>query len=425
MKILAYTCCKRPYHYLTVLRYLFQLPEKSEDSNMSPRDRIIRYLFNLDGLTFEEFVMLVSFSIRHSFDEVKVFFDHYYCNQWKEGKDYTGDSIVIYGTSVYGKVKKNGALVYAGCFRNRKYYGNGIEYMMYGREIGMEVEEITGYDMLRPKIENHKLKGWFQEGKKEGCFEYYSDGKSIREQRFYLHGRRCGVQTSFFNSSADSGDIKAPMVEGEKVFYDGEANGEVREFRDRYYRKRGYDFHNREAQDMWVFKSPHICCRDKDSKLYYLPTPGMEDSIKEYGFGQEYLEGEPLELFSPDLLPHFRCFSLIDGEWGHICGDDDDESRVVVSTEMIQYYFKCIGSLPKEDKFACVNDRNNTAKKDLVYGDRTETLQMKDLETLLAKQTLMEELVLDCILFPTEAVLNLELLSLHAILIRSRTGWSE
>lgn len=57
------------------------------------------------------------------------------------------------GTSVYGKVKKNGALVYAGYFRNRKYYGNGIEYMMYGREIGMEVEEITGYDMLRPKIE--------------------------------------------------------------------------------------------------------------------------------------------------------------------------------------------------------------------------------------------------------------------------------
>ena len=85
----------------------------------------------------------------------------------------------------------------------------------------------------------------------------------------------------------------------------------------------------------------------------------------------------------PDLLPHFRCFSLIDGEWGHICGDDDDESRVVVSTEMIQYYFECINSLPKEDKFACVNDRNNTAKKNLVYGDRTETLQMKDLETLL------------------------------------------
>lgn len=287
----------------------------------------------------------------------------------------------------------------------------------------MEVEEITGYDMLRPKIENHKLKGWFQEGKKEGCFEYYSDGKSIREQRFYLHGRRCGVQTSFFNSNADSGDIKAPMVEGEKVFYDGEANGEVREFRDRYYRKRGYDFHNREAQDTWVFKSPHICCRDMDSKLYYLPTPGMKDSIKEYGFGQDYLEGEPLELFSPDLLPHFRCFSLIDGEWGHICGDDDDESRVVVSTEMIQYYFECINSLPKEDKFACVNDRNNTAKKNLVYGDRTETLQMKDLETLLAKQTLMEELVLDCILFPAEAVLNLELLSLHAILIRSGIGW--
>ena len=89
---------------------------------------------------------------------------------------------------------------------------------------------------------------------------------------------------------------------------------------------------------------------------------------------------------------------------------------------MIQYYFACIGSLPKEDKFACVNDRNNTAKKDLVYGDRTETLQMKDLETLLAKQTLMEELVLDCILFPAEAVLNLELLSLHAILIRSGIG---
>ena len=42
--------------------------------------------------------------------------------------------------------------------------------MMYGREIGMEVEEITGYDMLRPKIENHKLKGWFQEGKEGGLF---------------------------------------------------------------------------------------------------------------------------------------------------------------------------------------------------------------------------------------------------------------
>ena len=59
MKILAYTCCKRPYHYLTVLRYLFQLPEKSEASNMSPRDRVIRYLFNLAGLAFDEFVLLL------------------------------------------------------------------------------------------------------------------------------------------------------------------------------------------------------------------------------------------------------------------------------------------------------------------------------------------------------------------------------
>lgn len=302
MKILAYTCYKKPYYYLTVLRYLLKLPDKISSDVESPRVRIIRYLFNLDDLNFEEFVMLISFSIHHSFSDVKMFFDHYYCNQWKEGNSYTGDSIKICEHSVYGEVKKHGTLIYVGYFKDKKYYGNGREY-------------IEGHDILQPKIENHELKGWFQNGKKEGCFEYHSDGKGIREERFYLHGKRCGVQTSFYNSNGEKAGI-----EWEKVYYDGEVNGEIRECRERYYSKKGCVFNGKESPDTWHFLSPHVCKKESDPhNYYYLPTPGMMDKIKEYEFGKEYFDGEPIVLFSESKSPHLLCFSDINGDWGHIC----------------------------------------------------------------------------------------------------------
>ena len=73
----------------------------------------------------------------------------------------------------------------------------------------------------------------------------------------------------------------------------------------------------------------------------------------------------------------------------------------------------------REDRYTCVHDKINTAIKDLVYGDRSSTVEMKDLEALLAKQTLMEILVMDNILFPDEVTLNVNMMSTTCISIRS------
>lgn len=288
---------------------LLTIPSTAEGSEESPRDRVINYLYALDRLSFPELTSLVFFVTSHSFYDVNLFFKHYYHGQWRAWNDYTGDSIEVRKINgeelIWGRETKT-VLVYEGTYKNKKYYGDGILYVSLDNRG-------NAFDYYSPHKENDMMMGHFENGRMEGCFDYHN-ARELVSRDFYIHGRKYGLQVSFFSSSEND---KTQYPLSKAIYRDDEENGEYQEFMARYFKQKGWKYNGEVDKDnTYIFEGPHICHKEGDSEKYFLSTPGMKDSLDTYTFGDEYYNGDIIKLLVKG--EPMRNFSRVDGDWGHV-----------------------------------------------------------------------------------------------------------
>lgn len=288
---------------------LLTIPSTAEGSEESPRDRVINYLYALDRLSFPELTSLVFFVTSHSFYDVNLFFKHYYHGQWRAWNDYTGDSIEVRKINgeelIWGKETKT-VLVYEGTYKNKKYYGDGILYVSLDNRG-------NAFDYYSPHKENDMMMGHFENGRMEGCFDYHN-ARELVSRDFYIHGRKYGLQVSFFSSSEND---KTQYPLSKAIYRDDEENGEYQEFMARYFKQKGWKYNGEvDKENTYIFEGPHICHKEGDSEKYFLSTPGMKDSLDTYTFGDEYYNGNIINLLVKG--EPMRNFSRVDGDWGHV-----------------------------------------------------------------------------------------------------------
>ena len=288
---------------------LLTIPSTAEGSEESPRDRVINYLYALDRLSFPELTSLVFFVTSHSFYDVNLFFKHYYHGQWRAWNDYTGDSIEVRKINgeelIWGKETKT-VLVYEGTYKNKKYYGDGILYVSLDNRG-------NAFDYYSPHKENDMMMGHFENGRMEGCFDYHN-ARELVSRDFYIHGRKYGLQVSFFSSSEND---KTQYPLSKAIYRDDEENGEYQEFMARYFKQKGWKYNGEvDKENTYIFEGPHICHKEGDSEKYFLSTPGMKDSLDTYTFGDEYYNGNIINLLVKG--EPMRNFSTVDGDWGHV-----------------------------------------------------------------------------------------------------------
>ena len=288
---------------------LLTIPSTAEGSEESPRDRVINYLYALDRLSFPELTSLVFFVTSHSFYDVNLFFKHYYHGQWRAWNDYPGDSIEVRKINgeelIWGRETKT-VLVYEGTYKNKKYYGDGILYVSLDNRG-------NAFDYYSPHKENDMMMGHFENGRMEGCFDYHN-ARELVSRDFYIHGRKYGLQVSFFSSSEND---KTQYPLSKAIYRDDEENGEYQEFMARYFKQKGWKYNGEVDKDnTYIFEGPHICHKEGDSEKYFLSTPGMKDSLDTYTFGDEYYNGDIINLLVKG--EPMRNFSRVDGDWGHV-----------------------------------------------------------------------------------------------------------
>ena len=288
---------------------LLTIPSTAEGSEESPRDRVINYLYALDRLSFPELTSLVFFVTSHSFYDVNLFFKHYYHGQWRAWNDYTGDSIEVRKINgeelIWGRETKT-VLVYEGTYKNKKYYGDGILYVSLDNRG-------NAFDYYSPHKENDMMMGHFENGRMEGCFDYHN-ARELVSRDFYIHGRKYGLQVSFFSSSEND---KTQYPLSKAIYRDDEENGEYQEFMARYFKQKGWKYNDEVDKDnTYIFEGPHICHKEGDSEKYFLSTPGMKDSLDTYTFGDKYYNGDIINLLVKG--EPMRNFSRVDGDWGHV-----------------------------------------------------------------------------------------------------------
>lgn len=322
---------------------LLTIPSTAEGSEESPRDRVINYLYALDSLSFPELTSLVYFVTSHSFYDVNLFFRHYYHGQWRVWSDYTGDFIEVRRINgeelIWGRETKT-VLVYEGTYKNKKYYGDGILYVSLDnrgnafdyysphRESDSSKEsdspnresdspnkesDSSNKESDSPYKESGIMMGHFENGRMEGCFDYYN-ARGLVSRDFYIHGRKYGLQISFFPVS-EKGKAQYPLSKA--IYRDNEENGEYQEFMARYFKQKGWKYNGEVDKDnTYIFEGPHICHKEGDSEKYFLSTPGMKDSLDTYTFGDEYYNGTIINLLKKG--EPMRNFSTVDGDWGHV-----------------------------------------------------------------------------------------------------------
>ena len=288
---------------------LLTIPSTAEGSEESPRDRVINYLYALDRLSFPELTSLVFFVTSHSFHDVNSLFTLYYHGQWRAWNDYTGDSIEVRKINgeelIWGRETKT-VLVYEGTYKNKKYYGDGILYVSLDNRG-------NAFDYYSPHKENDMMMGHFENGRMEGCFDYHN-ARELVSRDFYIHGRKYGLQVSFFSSSEND---KTQYPLSKAIYRDDEENGEYQEFMARYFKQKGWKYNGEVDKDnTYIFEGPHICHKEGDSEKYFLSTPGMKDSLDTYTFGDEYYNGDIINLLVKG--EPMRNFSRVDGDWGHV-----------------------------------------------------------------------------------------------------------
>ena len=289
------------------------IPSKEEGSKESPRDRVINYLYALDSLSFSEVTSLVFFVTSHSFHVVNLFFTHYYRGQWRAWNDDTSDSIEVREINgeelIWGKETKT-VLVYQGTYKNRKYYGNGTLYVPLDNGG-------NAFDWYSPHEQGSVLLGHFEDGRMEGWFDY-RNARGLVSWDFYIHGRKYGLQVSFFPSSRNS---PTQHPSSKAIYRDNEENGEYHEFTANYYKRKGWKYNGEvDKDDTYIFEGPHICHKEGDSAKYFLSTPGMEDSLELYTFNDKYYYGDIKNLIKEG--EPMRNFSNADGDWGHVGNKD-------------------------------------------------------------------------------------------------------
>lgn len=152
--------------------------------------RIVNYLYNLPHNGYNETVALLKYHLErleedHNPDNIYLFFEHYYYNQWLDHERKPDECMLEVIRSngnvecVRGKAYlRSGHLLYDGCYYKRQYHGLGRLYS----------ENQDCYE------------GKFDQGKKEGTFYLYNERLRLREDHF-MDDKLNGQSIEFFKGN--------------------------------------------------------------------------------------------------------------------------------------------------------------------------------------------------------------------------------
>ena len=248
---------------------------------------------------YRETVELLQYHRTVPFALTRVFFDHYYHNQWIDHKHFndecvlsmqmkTGEIISLFGPqydpervrnmseTMFGKnvvsvvgneYNRKGRLLYTGCYTNKQYNGLGRLYMddQSYYEGNFEDGKRVGEFYLR--TERYTLsKDVFKQDKRNGrCVEYFDDTGRIRSIATYVNDVR--------NGDAQERDGSGALLFSGK-YVDGVRSGNCYEFFGPHLCKKGQYVNGTLANWSWQ----------------YVATPDMPLDMKGYTYPDSYYD---------------------------------------------------------------------------------------------------------------------------------------
>lgn len=277
-----------------------------EKCNAQVIARIVNYLYALPRNGYRETIELLQYHRTVPVVVMRVFFDHYYHNQWIDhahfsdecvtsiltknyvsicvyGKNYNERMVAIMNAENYDKSKvisvtgneynRKGRLLYTGSYADKQYNGRGKLYMDDQSYYEGNFEDGKRVGIFELRTERYTLsKDEFCKDKRNGqCIEYFDDSGRIRSISTYVNDVRNGKAQERDGSGA-------LLFSGNYV--DGLRSGE------------GYEF-----------LGPHLCKRGKfiDGILtnwswQYVATPDMNMDMQNYTYPESYynFKSQPL-----------------------------------------------------------------------------------------------------------------------------------
>ena len=268
--------------------------------------RIVNYLYVLPRNGYRETIELLQYHLTVPFIITRVFFDHYYHNQWIDhshfsdecvtsilmkngtpvcvfGKEYDEHMVTMMSRDDYDKgliigvtgneYNRKGRLLYTGSYASKMYNGKGKLYMDDQSYYEGNFEDGKRVGIFERRTERYTLsKDEFRKDKRNGqCIEYFDDSGKIRSIANYLDDVRNGKAQERDGSGA--------------LLFFGNYNGGIRN------------------GDGYEFLGPHLCKKGKyvngvltNWSWQYLATPDMNPDMQNYKYSENYysLKTEPL-----------------------------------------------------------------------------------------------------------------------------------
>lgn len=281
--------------------------ETNEEFHIQVIARIVNYLYVLPRNGYRETIELLQYHRTVPFIVTRVFFDHYYHNQWIDHQHFSdecvisiqkkgGKSVCVFGKdidereiaamngsdynkdSIVGVVgneyNRKGRLLYTGCYANKQYNGNGKLYMDDQSYYEGNFEDGKRVGIFELRTERYTLsKDRFSKDKRNGeCIEYFDDSGRIRSIAMYVDNVRSGKAQERDGSGA-------LLFSGN--YLDGIRSGD------------GYEF-----------LGPHLCKKGKyvngtlsNWSWQYVETPGMRQDMQGYSYPESYYSVKSQPLF--------------------------------------------------------------------------------------------------------------------------------
>lgn len=192
----------------------------------------MKYLYALPKNGYRETLALLIYHEKQPDEFTNAFFEHYYHNQWINHDHFDDETVMEINkqdgkvVSVFGnEYDRKGRLLYTGTYKDREYDGHGKLYT--------ENQNFYEGTFSRGKREGEFLlkseryiceKAFFSNDLKDGlCYEYFNDGKTIRCESKYSHGKKNGsaLEKSGTGSLLFKGQYKDNVRIGECYVYEG------------------------------------------------------------------------------------------------------------------------------------------------------------------------------------------------------------
>ena len=195
--------------------------------------RILKCLFMLPKNGYRETLALLTYHEKQSDEFTNAFFEHYYHNQWINHDHFDDETVMEINRQDDGKVvsvfgnayDRKGRLLYTGFYKDREYHGHGKLYtenqnfyegtFSNGKREGEFLLKSERYICERASFSNDLRNGI--------CYEYFNDGKTVRSECNYLHGKKNGnaLEKSGTGSLLFKGQYKDNVRVGECYVYEG------------------------------------------------------------------------------------------------------------------------------------------------------------------------------------------------------------